>query len=172
MIFASVPGKEENRLEEWIAAYGGAVLKLCFVYLGDVALAQDATQDTFVKVWRNMPSFKGQREESAKAWILRIAVNTCKDYRRAVWFKHVDRSKAVEDLPETVSPVSEDARALFLDVMNLPAKYKQAILLHHFQNLDQVEVGKILGISRTAVSKRLKRAYALLKELPEGRDDQ
>lgn len=135
-------------------------------------MAQDATQDTFVKAWQNMGRFRGDREESARAWILRIAVNTCKDYRRASWFRHVDMTKAIEDVPEAVSPVSESSRALFIDVMNLPAKYKQAVLLHHFQNLDQVEVGRVLGISRTAVYKRLKRAYALLKDLPEGGEEQ
>ena len=166
----AVPGEvHEKQLEEWIAEYSSAVLKLCFVYLADTELAKDAMQDTFVKVWKHMEQFQSRHELSAKAWIMKIAVNTCRDYKRTAWFRHIDMRKSIEELPEPIAPTTETSRELFMDVMNLPAKYKQVILLHHFQNLNQSETAQALGISRTSVSKRLKKAYELLRYEPERR---
>ena len=164
----AVPGEvHEKQLEEWIAEYSSAVLKLCFVYLADTELAKDAMQDTFVKVWKHMEQFQSRHELSAKAWIMKIAVNTCRDYKRTAWFRHIDMRKSIEELPEPIAPTTETSCELFMDVMNLPAKYKQVILLHHFQNLNQSETAQALGISRTSVSKRLKKAYGMLQFEPK-----
>lgn len=160
---------KEKQLEEWISAYGSAVLKLCFVYLADTEMAKDAMQDTFVKVWKRMEQFQSRHELSAKAWIMKIAVNTCRDYKRTAWFRHVDMRQSIDELPEPVAPTPEISRELFIDVMDLPAKYKQVILLHHFQDLNLSETAQALGISRTSVSKRLKKAYELLRYKPERR---
>lgn len=160
------PAPSEVQLESWLTEYGDAVLRMCYLYLADRALAEDALQDTFVKVWRGM---NGRRNESsAKTWILRIAINTCKDYKRAAWLKHVDRSKAIEDLAS--ADTTEESRALFLDVLQLPAKYKQVILLYHFHKLTMAETAEILHTSRSTVQNRLHKAYALLRYQPEGSD--
>lgn len=170
MLNTAIPSEvKERQLEEWISEYSSVVLKLCFVYLADTELAKDAMQDTFVKVWRSMEQFQSRHELSAKAWIMKIAVNICRDYKRTAWFRHVDMRKSIDELPEPMAPATETSRELFMDVMNLPAKYKQVIFLHHFQNLNQSETAQALGISRTSVSKRLKKAYELLRNEPERR---
>ena len=159
MLYPAIPSEDKERqLEEWISRYSSAVMKLCFVYLADADLAKDATQDTFVKVWRKMEQFQNRHDLSDKAWIMKIALNTCRDYKRTAWFKYIDMRKSVDELPEPVAPTPEVSRELFMDVMNLPAKYKQVILLYHFQNLNQTETAQALGISRTSVAKRLKKA--------------
>jgi len=82
MNIALVPSKvRKQRLEAWIAEYSDAVLRTCYIYLADMALAEDSLQDTFLKVWRNMDSFEGRNGSSVKTWIIRIAINTCKNYR-------------------------------------------------------------------------------------------
>ena len=163
---ASVPS--EVQLESWITEYGDAVLRTCYLYLGDRALAQDALQDTFIKVWRGMSKRRG--DSAVKTWILRIAINTCKDYRRTAWLTHVDRAKAVEDLPPALEDTAEQSRELYLDVLRLPAKYKQVILLYHFHKLTMAEVADVLSVSRATVQNHLHKAYALLRYEPEGSD--
>lgn len=163
---ASVPS--EVQLESWLTEYGDAVLRTCALYLGDRALAQDALQDTFIKVWRGMGKRRGG--SAVKTWILRIAINTCKDYRRTAWFRHIDRAKAVEDLPPAAADTTEESRALFLDVMRLPDKYKQAVLLYHYHKLTMAETADILAVSRATVQNRLRKAYALLRCDLEGSD--
>ena len=68
-------------IEEMIARYGGEILRLCLLYLGDRQLAEDAFQETFVKAWKGRDAFRG--ESSEKTWLSRIAVNTCRDMLRS-----------------------------------------------------------------------------------------
>ncbi|HPJ03157.1 MAG TPA: sigma-70 family RNA polymerase sigma factor [Candidatus Limiplasma sp.] len=157
----------EVQLEAWLTEYGDAVLRTCYLYLADRTLAEDALQDTFIKVWRGMNGRRG--ESSVKTWILRIAINTCKDYKRTAWLRHVDRSKPVEALPLSSADTTEESRELFDAVMRLPAKYKQAILLYHFHNLTMAETADVLKTSRSTVQNRLHKAYTLLE--PEGSDE-
>ncbi len=163
---ALVPG--EVQLESWLTEYGDAVLRTCTLYLGDRALAEDALQDTFIKVWRGMSKRRGG--SAVKTWILRIAINTCKDYRRTAWLRHVDRSRAVETLPIPPDGTAEQSRELYLDVLRLPAKYKQVILLYHFHKLTMAETADVLAVSRATVQNQLHKAYALLRYQPEGSD--
>lgn len=167
---ALVPSEDkESRLAAWIREYGDALLRTCFIILSDRVQAEDALQDTFLKVWRHMDRFEGREGSSVKTWITRIAINTCKDYRRTAWFRHVDRQTAIEDLP-LAAPSTEESRDLFLDVMGLPDRLKQVILLYYFHDFTMAETAQVLGISRQAVQYRLKKAYQQLGQTPEGSD--
>jgi len=166
---ALVPGEvRRQRLEAWIAEYSDAVLRTCYVYLGDMALAEDALQDTFLRAWRSMDSFEGRNGSSVKTWIIRIAINTCINYRRSAWHRHIDRRKIIEELPQGMTAVTDESRTVFLEVMELPDKLKQAVLLYYYHDLKLEEIVGILKISRSAVQKRLKKACELLKSQLEG----
>lgn len=164
MEFASVPS--ENQLREWISRYSDDVLRTCFVLLSDRTLAEDAMQDTFMKAWKAMSQFEGRENASPKTWLMRIAVNTCKDYLRSGWFRRRKQTCALEEIPPALTPVSQDSRELFLDVLRLPEKYKSAILLYYYQELTTEEVAKALGISRPTLNRRLQKAYSLLRCAP------
>lgn len=171
MNIASVPSDiQEAKLEAWLTEYGDAVLRMCYLYLADRTLAEDALQDTFVKVWRGMSGFEGRGGSSPKTWIMRIAINTCKDYKRTAWFRLVDRSQAIEELPLAFHDVTAESRAVFQDVMRLPNKLKQVILLYYFHDMTMAETAEALGLSRATVQNRLKKAYVLLRYEPEGSD--
>lgn len=171
MNIALVPSDiQEAKLEAWLTEYGDEVLRMCYIYLADRSLAEDALQDTFMKVWRGMSSFEGRDGSSPKTWIMRIAINTCKDYKRTAWLRHVDRSKAIEDLPLAFHDVTAESREVFQDVMRLPGKLKQVILLYYFHDMTMAETAEALGLSRATVQNRLKKAYVLLRYEPEGSD--
>ncbi|MEG2951456.1 MAG: sigma factor-like helix-turn-helix DNA-binding protein, partial [Clostridia bacterium] len=61
-----------------------------------------------------------------------------------------------------------ESRALFQEVMRLPAKYKQVILLYYYHDMTMAETAKVLELSRATVQNRLQKAYALLRYEPEG----
>jgi len=75
----------ENLISQWIRDYEKELLRLCFVYLKDAALAEDAVQETFIKAYKHLEGFRG--DASPKTWLVRIAVNVCKDMRRSAWFR-------------------------------------------------------------------------------------
>lgn len=155
-----------QRLEEWVREYSDMVLRTCYLYLADRALAEDAMQDTFVKVWRGMDRFEGRNGSSVKTWIIRIAINTCKNYQNSAWRRRVDKRKMVEELP--AARVSQESRAIFMDVMELPDKLRQVVILYYYHDMNMAEIGDILKISRSAVQHRLKKAHALLRKELEG----
>ena len=100
MEHAVVPGMtREQKLSEWIEQYSDSILRTCYLYLSDMQMAEDALQETWIKAWKYMDDPARKTVANEKAWLLRIAVNTCKDYRRTAWFRHVDRRNALEDLP-------------------------------------------------------------------------
>jgi RNA polymerase sigma-70 factor (ECF subfamily) len=149
--------------------YGDRIKRLCFVYLKDHALAEDAAQDAFVKVYKTFGSFASKTIVNEQAWITRIAVNTCRDYRRTSWFRLVDRRHPLEEAigdwatPQTDSTIRQEIDAL-------PAKYKEVILLRYLAGMKADEISTILRISRASVYARLKEACAILRISMEGGD--
>ena len=161
---AAVPSMiREQRLNQWIENHSDSILRTCFLYLSDQTQAEDATQDTWIKAWKHMDDFERKGIANEKAWLLRIAINICKDYRRTAWFRHVDRSKALDELPPQLIAVEPEDRTLTLMVMDLPDRYKQVILLHFFQGLTMQETADALSTSQSTVQRRLKKAEELLK---------
>lgn len=155
---------KEAWLERAMEQYEESLLRMCFAYLGDAALAEDAVQETFWKAYRALERFRGDAEE--KTWLLRIAINTCRDLRRSAWFRHVDRRVTLEALGEPTDPGREWSRwddILTRAVMELKPKYREAVLLCCYQGLTGQEAASVLKISRAAVMNRLKQAKATLR---------
>lgn len=144
------------------------LLRLCFIQLRDRTMAEDAVQETFIKAFRAWSTYRGECSE--KTWLVRIAMNTCRDMQRGGWFRHTNRSVTPEMLPETEIQPSEDRLELTMAVMNLPVKFREAIILYYYQDMDTVEIGEALGIAQSSVSNRLKRGRELLRKALEGRD--
>ena len=164
MAYAAVPGNDRKAcLEQWIALYGDDILRMCFVYLADMSLAEDAMQDTFLKAWNNMAQFEERNKSTVKTWLTRIAINICNDYHRSRWFRHVDHSKVLEEISADRLHIPPQETALFLALLCLPAKLKQTILLYYYQGMTMQDIANCLSISVSAVHQRLQKAQLLLK---------
>ncbi len=169
------PGEaaREQRFMAWVQSYGDAILRTCFVYLSNRQDAEDAMQDTFLKAWKAMEQFEQRNGASEKTWLMTIAVNVCRDYRRSKWFRRVDTQRALEDLPPRYLIVEDADIALTMDIMRLPEKQKQVVLLHYFNELTLREVAEVLGVAASTVHRRLKQAEQQLKiSMTGGKDDE
>lgn len=156
-------------IEELIDRYGDDILRLCTAYLGDRQLAEDAFQETFVKAWRNLASFRGESE--IKTWLSRIAVNTCRDTLRAGWFRMRKRSQPVDELESLSAPESPRLSPVRDAVLALPGKYREVVVLYYYQNMNIREMAQLLRLSPNSVSTRLRRARAQLKKQLKGEID-
>ena len=163
------PDSLEKEVERMVGLYQLPLLRLCYAYLHDEDLAKDAVQETFIKAYRSLGSFR--RDASERTWLNRIAINTCKDLRRTGWFRHVDRNITPDMLPEAAEPADEQSEGLTLAVMNLPVKLREAALLCWLQGMTYEEAADALGITHQAVSGRLNRARKKLRRALEGSDD-
>ena len=149
-------------LDEAITRWEKPLLKLCFAYLCDTALAEDAVQETFFKAWKNCGKFRGEADE--KTWLTRIAINTCKDLMKSAWARNTDRSVDPDLLPEGAVPFDEQDDTVTRAVLALPRELKEATLLHWYQGMTLKEMAKTLRLPRSTVNYRLKKAKAILKE--------
>lgn len=128
-----VPGKaSEAELSRMMETYGAMLTGTCTVLLGDRHLAQDIVQETFIRAYKKMDSFRGERQGSEKAWLTRIAVNLCRDERRKKWFRFEDRTIPVEMMTLSAPEASEEAQQLYAAVQTLPQKYREVILLRFY----------------------------------------
>ncbi len=149
----------ESVLSRWFDAYGTDVLRLCCFYLGRYADAEDAVQETFLKVWRHMEHFQGRNGCSPKAWLMKIACNTCRDQLRRAWRKH----EVVQADWADFEKAAQEDRELILDVMALPEKFRVPLLLFYLQRVTVREIADALRVSPATVSRRLEKARGLLK---------
>lgn len=162
------PGSGRNEaIERMVKEWQLPLLRLCYIQLHDEVLAEDAVQETFIKAFRGWSQFRGQSSE--KTWLTKIAINTCKDLLRGTWFRHIDRRVTPDMLPEAVLQPTEIQLDLTLAVMNLPQRYREAIVLYYYQNMDTSEIGEVLGITQPSVSNRLKKGREILRKALEGR---
>ena len=157
-----------QELERLVLRYQQPLLRTCFLYLRDRALAEDAVQETFLKAYRSLASFRGECSE--KTWLMKIAMNTCCDLRRAHRLRRIDPRRIPDLLPQTAEPFTQAEEALVTQVMRLPRKLREVILLYYYQDMTVTEIAVSLGISQSSVSGRLKRAREKLRTLLEGRD--
>lgn len=162
MDFVKAPYRVQTvDIERLIKEYGDSILRMCFVYLQDMSLAEDAMQETFVKVYRQYSAFR--QESSEKTWIMRIAINTCKDVRRTAWFRRVDRSVTLDMVPESHYEFDPADDTLILEIMNLPPKLKEVVLLKYYQGLSFQEIAQALQVPIGTVSTRANAAKKKLR---------
>ena len=154
--------KQREKLNELMEEYGTQLLRMCTVYLRDRDLAQDAVQDTFIKAYRHLPTFRG--DCSTKSWLMGIAVNTCRDYLRTAWFRHNDRRIDTDALPETPAPEVFVDHTVLAEVNRLPKRYREVILLRYYQGMKVKETADALKLSPSSVKQRIKRANAILHD--------
>lgn len=159
---------QNERFERLVNQFQASLLRTCYMYLRDQEQAEDAVQETFFKAYRNLGAFRGESAE--KTWLMKIAVNTCHDMRKTGWFRHMDRRVTPEMLPEASVPFQEFEEGLIVEVINLPLRLREVVLLYYYQNMDTNEIAQTLGIARSSVSGRLQRARKKLREILEGTD--
>ena len=152
-------------IRQLIEIYQPMLMRLCYLYLHDVQLAEDAVQETFIKAARALEDFRG--ESSPKTWLTRIAIRTCCDMRRSAWFRYINRRITPDMLPEPSCAASEHDQELTMAVMNLPLKVREAIVLYYYQDMSTVEIAEMLGITQATVSYRLKQGRQKLRILLE-----
>lgn len=151
----------EETLTRMVAQYEVSLLRTCYMMLRDQSLAEDATQETFLKAYKALPTFRGECSE--KTWLMRIAMNTCRDMQRGAWFRHVDRRITPETLPEPYRDMLPEADGLAQAILSLPVKYREVILLRFYQDMTMREIAVVLNIAVSTVGKRIHQACTKLE---------
>ncbi len=169
---------EEEAYEALIAAYQQPVYSLVYRLVADPSEACDVVQEVFVKVFRNVESFRGQ--SNLKTWIYRIAVNEAHNHRR--WFgRHRKREVGIENedassgssfgdmLPDPGKSPFElvlhgENMALVEEVLSeMKAVFREAVVLRDIEDLSYEEIAEILQVSLGTVKSRILRGREALR---------
>lgn len=153
----------EQEMLRLMADHGAHVVGLCTLLLKDAHLAQDVAQETFIRAWKQ-PEL---RRDTERAWLTRVAVNLCRDEQRSRWFRHVDRRLTPEELP-----IPADAPQVDFDLLDrvhrLPAREREVIVMHYWNDMAPEDIAALLHIDRATVFRRLARGRKRLKLELEG----
>ena len=151
----------DEDIEQTIIEYSDLLYKICFLILKDDSDVQDVLQETFIKYMTKSPDFES--EDHKKAWLIKVSQNKCKEFLRfhkrhaAVPLEEVEESFSVTDGMDT------DTSNILSLIWNLKYKLKSVVILYYIEGYKVNEVARILGISESAVKKRLERARKELR---------
>lgn len=169
---ASLAETREARLKWLMQEYGENVFHLICLTVKSHSLAEDITQNVFIKAYRHLDQFRG--EGQIKHWLYKIAMNECKKHFRSWSFRNIfptiddhlgnlldgQATNRVEE--EILSRVKRDEIVAYIH--SLAPKYRQVILLHYYEDLSIQEAAEILSVSQEVVRTRLHRARKQLRE--------
>ena len=127
--------------------YTDVVFRATLSYCKNKNDAEDAVQNTFLKLLKSDTQFDD--DEHIRKWLIRSAINECKNMWKSFWHKNVT---SIDELNEEPSYIESEKQELFSEVMKLPKKYSCK------------EIADILKISESGVQSRLLRARNTLKE--------
>ncbi|WP_308636402.1 RNA polymerase sigma factor [Paenibacillus silvisoli] len=161
------PATLENLMKE----YGQEVWNFAYLITKNRTMADDITQDVFLQAYRHAASFRG--EASVKTWLMRITRNRSYNYRKSAFFRKVLLLDLVppnghQRSAEQTFIEQETANHVWRQVLRLPRKYREVVVLHANRQLSHQEIASVLGIPEGTVKSRLsgarKRMAALLEE--------
>ena len=155
--------------EELYERYATDVLRVCYFYLGDRQKAEDVCQDVFVRLITTSPTLQEGRE---KAWLLKVALNRCRDLWRGAWLKRVVLGSPAFELvpaPDEIDSLAEK-QEIMQAINQLPATFKEVILLHYYQGYGISEIAEMMELPEGTISSRLSRGRKKLETILKGGD--
>jgi RNA polymerase sigma-70 factor (ECF subfamily) len=146
----------DDRLTRLYRAYGRVIYVRCRSMLADERAAEDATQETFSRVFARLDRVPDDR--AALFWIYRVATNVCLNELR----RRRRRPEAVASPTAAAAPASLDPESLLVDravvaslVAEAPEELGVVAWLHYRDGFEQAEIAEIVGVSRRTVASRL-----------------
>lgn len=166
-VVAACQRGEQDAYRALFEAHRDKVYSIALRYAGEPAAAMDIAQDTFVKLMGRIQQYRW--ESSFDAWLYRLVVNSCMDYRRRQrrWLpligEMVDNFRAP---PETAlsNLLDSEAQAKVQDcVSKLVPEQRIVVVLRYTEDLSYEEIAEVLGCSKGTVASRLNRAHKALE---------
>lgn len=157
---------ETRGFESLVSQQGERLIKSLSVIFLDRELAADAAQEAFVQLYVHWEEVTASGDP--QAWLYRVAVNRCKDYRRALaraahLFQRLADASTGEASAQDWTPRGE-----FMSVLSgLPARQRTAAALYYSADFSVAEIAAVMGISEGSVSSHLHRGRVALKQILE-----
>lgn len=159
---------EKGALDQLVQTYYPEILRYCIWHAPDPHLAEDAAQETFLKAIKYLGAcrFSGK----LKAFLYKVALNTCRDMQKSKWAKRVSLDKLETQLPykEKGFSEAEETLAIRAYVRKLDQQSSEIVLLRFRQNLKLREISEVTGLPIRTVQSKLRAALKRIKQELEG----
>jgi len=153
-----------QNIEEIYNRHVNMIYQVSYSYMKNTADTEDIVEDVFVNLLKAKIVFKSAEHE--KAWLLRTAINLCKNA-----LKNSRRKNAnIDDYENLPSKNLFKESETFRIVMDLPDKYKEVIYLHYYEGYTSAEMAKILKKNQSTIRNHLQEARKILKEVLENEE--
>lgn len=138
--------------------YSDDLYRVCLLYLKSREEAEEAVSEAYVKIMEKKPVFETDAHE--KAWLMKTAVNICKNINKSAWKRSVIHDNDV--LQYMVFP---EEHSVMEEIMALPPKYRVILYMHYYQGYKTHEIAEIMNMKQSTVLSRLSRGRGQLKEI-------
>ena len=133
------------------------IYRICFLYMKNKADTEDMVQNTFLRLMNSGIVFQSQEHE--KAWLIRTAINLCKDHFRSWW----SRTLGLEKAPDRLLHQDFEIDETLSKVLALPPKYRTAIYLYYYEGYSTPEIAEMMKKPQATVRSWLHTGRKLLK---------
>jgi len=158
-----------DAFEALMRQYERLVLVTALRLVGNLADAQDASQEVFLRLYRNLE--KLESEAAIAGWLYRVTVNVCHDLRRkrpaSAPVEEAERMATAGPDPQQGAAEAERRRVLQMSLRMLPEKERAALVLRDLEGLSTDEVAKVLGSSEATVRSQISKARVKVKDYVE-----
>lgn len=164
---------DPEAFEEVYARFSRLVYQIALRMSGDPALAEDLSQDIFLRIFRHLAKFRGK--SSLKTWVYRVAINCCRSRlgrrtrRGRAWVdvedEQLERVPTTAEGPEARMQRREASAAMARALAELPMPFREAVVLRDISGLAYEEIAGVLGIRIGTVRSRIARGRDRLREI-------
>jgi RNA polymerase sigma-70 factor, ECF subfamily len=158
-------GCRTESFEALLAAYQDKVFRLCYSMLGDRAQAEDAAQESFLRIWKAMERYRG--DAALGTWIFSVTRNVC---LTAISKRAARRSAPIEEAERATPRTPPRERDMLRLVGQLPENYRQVIMLFYMEERSYDEVARMLALPVGTVKTHLHRARQQLASMVKEAD--
>ena len=151
--------RSEQEVNRAVEQYSDMVQRLCMIHLKNRADTEDIFQTVFLKYVLSSVSFESREHE--KAWFIRVTINACKDLLKKFFRSH---TVSLDEIMEQPAELPPDNRHVLEAVLSLPAKYKEVVYLHYYEDYTAPQISHILGKNVNTIYTLLTRSRQMLKE--------
>lgn len=152
--------KTEEEYEAVVDTYSDMIFRIAYQNLFSVEDAQDVVQDVFLKLLKQKENCFHD-EEHLKAWLIKVTINQCLDYKKSFFRKN---TVALDNFE---IPFEQEERQLLEELSRLPKEERNVLYLHYYEGYTIKEIAGILGKKQNTVNSKLTRGRSKLKQILE-----
>lgn len=160
-LIEQIKAGDEQAAEELITRYYASILRYCRWHCSSVEKAEDLTQETFYRLFKNISGYKGKRK--FKAYLYTIANRLCIDESRKKPLYSIEDEEIIIDECDEILRMEDKAEVNYL-LSTLSPEQREAIILRFGEQLEFYEIAKVMGCNMRTAQSRVRNGLKIMRK--------